>query len=59
MWQLGRYAMHLYAKQSGPPTYDLYGVINHEGNLARGHYYTYAKHRDDLNWYCYNDSLVT
>lgn len=45
-------------QQNEKPTYDLYGVINHEGNLASGHYYTYAKHREDLSWYCFNDSLV-
>lgn len=41
------------------PTYDLYAVINHSGTLGTGHYYTYAKNREDMNWYWFNDSQVT
>ncbi|CAD8183871.1 unnamed protein product [Paramecium octaurelia] len=46
-------------KQTEKPTYDLYAVINHSGTLTSGHYTAYAKNRDDLHWYHYNDALVT
>ncbi|CAK94293.1 unnamed protein product (macronuclear) [Paramecium tetraurelia] len=46
-------------KQIEKPTYDLYAVINHSGTLTSGHYTAYAKNRDDLQWYHYNDSLVS
>lgn len=45
-------------QQRDKPIYDLYAVSNHEGNLGGGHYYTFAKNRDDANWYAYNDSEV-
>ena len=45
-------------EQETKPTYDLYAVINHSGTLTGGHYTAFAKNRDDLKWYHYNDSLV-
>lgn len=34
-------------------------MINHSGTLTSGHYTAYAKNRDDLHWYHYNDALIT
>ncbi|KAH8921304.1 cysteine proteinase, partial [Atractiella rhizophila] len=36
--------------------YDLFGVINHFGNLSNGHYTAYVKSRQD--WYNMDDSRV-
>ena len=44
--------------QRDRPVYDLVAVSNHRGNLISGHYYTYAKNRDDNAWYEYNDSNI-
>jgi len=41
--------------KAAPPIYDLYAVSNHMGNISRGHYIAYARHRDDGKWYCYDD----
>jgi ubiquitin C-terminal hydrolase len=35
--------------------YELFGIINHEGNVLGGHYYTYIKKN---KWVCFNDSVV-
>lgn len=40
------------------PIYDLFAISNHEGSLSDGHYFTFAKNRDNHNWYAYNDSEV-
>ena len=45
--------------QRDKPMYDLYAVSNHEGSLGGGHYYTFAKNRDDKLWYAYNDAEVS
>lgn len=37
--------------------YDLYGIINHSGNLMGGHYWSYIKSADD-KWYNFNDTIV-
>ena len=34
-------------KEDTRSVYDLYGVINHEGNLEFGHYWTFAKPSHD------------
>ena len=39
-------------------TYNLFGVINHEGTLDFGHYYSYVKIKSKDVWYKFNDSLV-
>ena len=44
--------------QRDKPIYDLYAVANHDGSLGGGHYYTFAKNRDDKLWYAYNDAEV-
>ena len=33
--------------QKEPPIYDLYGIVHHEGNMAYGHYYSFAKNEDN------------
>jgi len=38
------------------PTYDLYGVWNHYGNVDNGHYTTMIKNNKE--WYHYNDHLI-
>jgi len=42
-----------------PPIYDLYAVSNHFGGMGGGHYTAYARHRDDNQWYRYDDSSVS
>jgi len=45
--------------QSGvPPIYDLFAVSNHYGSMGGGHYTAFARHRDDLKWYLFDDSSV-
>lgn len=44
--------------QRDKPIYDLFAVSNHKGSLDKGHYYTFAKNREDNSWYAYNDSEV-
>ncbi|UJR25653.1 hypothetical protein I4U23_007004 [Adineta vaga] len=39
--------------------YNLVAVSNHIGNLTSGHYTTYAKNRDDKQWYLFDDTNVT
>ena len=38
--------------------YELYGIINHEGSLDLGHYYSFIKLEYNNKWYIYNDNLV-
>ncbi|XP_076860166.1 ubiquitin carboxyl-terminal hydrolase 11 [Brachyhypopomus gauderio] len=45
---------------SEPPSrYDLIAVSNHYGGLRDGHYTSYAKNKDDGQWYYFDDSKVT
>jgi len=37
--------------------YDLYGIINHSGNLLGGHYWSYIKNANG-KWYTFNDTIV-
>lgn len=37
--------------------YDLFGTVNHVGNMSSGHYVTNVKVRD--NWYKFNDAHVS
>ncbi|KAF7369862.1 Ubiquitin carboxyl-terminal hydrolase [Mycena sanguinolenta] len=44
----------------GPPAifeYDLFAVINHEGQINNGHYTNYARYEDE--WYRFDDTKVT
>jgi ubiquitin carboxyl-terminal hydrolase 4/11/15 len=45
--------------KENPPIYDLYAVSNHFGGMGGGHYTAYARHRDDNQWYRYDDSSVS
>lgn len=38
-------------------SYELFGVINHTGNIFGGHYYSCVKKRDN-KWYCVNDKNI-
>lgn len=42
----------------GKCIYNLYGVINHTGNISSGHYYTYIKISKKNKWYEFNDDKV-
>jgi len=45
--------------KENPPIYDLYSVSNHFGGMGGGHYTAYGRHRDDNQWYRYDDSSVS
>lgn len=38
--------------------YNLYGIINHEGTLNFGHYYSFIKNNNANIWNNYNDNEV-
>ena len=38
--------------------YKLFSVINHQGNMNVGHYFTYVKPLNNPKWFEFNDSLV-
>lgn len=40
-------------------TYDLYGVLVHNGRIGGGHYYAYLRTSTSPQWYKFNDSHVT
>jgi ubiquitin carboxyl-terminal hydrolase 4/11 len=42
----------------GTLKYDLFGCVNHFGNLGFGHYTAYAKNHIDGKWYNFDDSSV-
>uniref|UniRef100_A0A8C7W8Y6 Ubiquitin carboxyl-terminal hydrolase n=1 Tax=Oncorhynchus mykiss TaxID=8022 RepID=A0A8C7W8Y6_ONCMY len=45
---------------SSPPSrYDLIAVSNHYGGLRDGHYTSYARNKDNGQWYYFDDSKVT
>uniref|UniRef100_W5UFB2 Ubiquitin carboxyl-terminal hydrolase n=1 Tax=Ictalurus punctatus TaxID=7998 RepID=W5UFB2_ICTPU len=45
---------------SEPPSrYDLIAVSNHYGGLRDGHYTSYARNKDNGQWYYFDDSKVT
>jgi ubiquitin carboxyl-terminal hydrolase 8 len=37
-------------------TYELFGIINHEGNIFGGHYFSYIKKN---NWFIFNDTHIS
>lgn len=39
--------------------YCLIGIIQHSGNLSRGHYQAYCKNQKNNKWYNYNDRRVS
>jgi ubiquitin C-terminal hydrolase len=46
-------------KEGKALSYDLFGVVNHYGNMGFGHYTAYAMNHQDKNWYTFDDSSVT
>ena len=40
------------------PTYELFAVINHQGTVDFGHYFSYIKFHHKEDWYEFNDSQV-
>ena len=45
-------------KQDKESDYQLFSIINHQGNINVGHYFTYVKPLGSKNWYEFNDSTV-
>lgn len=45
--------------QGDRAVYDLYGVSNHTGGLASGHYTACCRNPGSQQWFMYNDSRVT
>lgn len=45
-------------KKEDIDTYELYGVINHYGDVGGGHYIAMTKNFIDGEWYFYDDSEV-
>lgn len=52
--------------EDGPPIYDLYGVVNHEGGIFGGHYTSFARcldpldtRRSEFEWRLFDDSRVS
>ncbi len=43
---------------NGKIIYDLYGIVNHSGNVGFGHYHAYAQNPRTKKWYDFNDSSV-
>lgn len=41
------------------PSYELTGVISHEGDLHSGHYIAYCKHQEAECWFKFNDRKVS
>ncbi|XP_077370232.1 ubiquitin carboxyl-terminal hydrolase 11 isoform X2 [Festucalex cinctus] len=41
-----------------PSRYDLIAVSNHDGGLRDGHYTSYARNKDNGQWYYFDDSKV-
>jgi len=39
--------------------YDLYGIVNHYGNMGFGHYTAYGMNHKNNKWYCFDDSSVS
>lgn len=42
-----------------PSRYDLIAVSNHYGGLRDGHYTSYARNKDNAQWYYFDDNKVT
>ena len=38
--------------------YQLFSIINYQGNMKDGHYYTYVKPLFSQKWFEFNDSIV-
>ena len=51
------YLIFVLINSSSKTEYELFGVINHTGNVFGGHYYSHVKKNDD-NWYLFNDQQI-
>tara|TARA_B100001142_G_C14323507_1_gene651377 strand:- start:294 stop:1337 length:1044 start_codon:yes stop_codon:yes gene_type:complete len=49
--------LHEDAKENMNHTYELFGIINHSGNVFGGHYFSYIKGFNG-KWYEFNDTMV-
>uniref|UniRef100_A0AAQ5ZQR0 Ubiquitin carboxyl-terminal hydrolase n=1 Tax=Amphiprion ocellaris TaxID=80972 RepID=A0AAQ5ZQR0_AMPOC len=47
------------SSEEPPSRYDLIAVSNHYGGLRDGHYTSYARNKDNGQWYYFDDSKVT
>ncbi|XP_026223949.1 ubiquitin carboxyl-terminal hydrolase 11 [Anabas testudineus] len=47
------------SREEPPSRYDLIAVSNHYGGLRDGHYTSYARNKDNGQWYYFDDSKVT
>ena len=56
---VGKYVKMDCKAQGISTVYDLYGIVNHFGNLNGGHYTATIKSPLDGQWYYYNDSSVS
>ncbi|KAG5838877.1 hypothetical protein ANANG_G00228320 [Anguilla anguilla] len=61
---IGTGLLRLPAEEDGdgrgaPSRYDLIAVSNHYGGLRDGHYTSYARNKDNGQWYYFDDSKVT
>ena len=45
-------------KSGSTHLYNLYGVANHHGSLARGHYTAFVRHERSGQWYKFNDTKI-
>ena len=50
---------HVIGPDKGKASYDLYGVVQHYGDVLFGHYTSMCKNDITQKWYEYNDSRVT
>lgn len=48
-----------YVNQSTPPSYNLYGIINHYGTLEGGHYISFSKNPTKSKWFKFDDHEVS
>ena len=50
--------VHKYTKHINEDNcnYELFGIINHQGNVMNGHYFSYIKKND---WYSFDDTTIT
>ena len=49
--------MDKYMENNKNVNYNLFGIINHSGNIFGGHYHSFIKN-DNNKWYNYNDTNV-
>jgi len=57
--KLGKTTVKQFNKENDKVEYELYGVVNHFGNMGFGHYTAYAKNHLSGQWYQYDDSHVS